>query len=90
MSTITTHSYCVVKDHDFVVGDKMDVVSHFVSWRIDKDRQLWYKMKGYQDVKGFSYDTDWTHTDMIKDAVDFLFNKLKKTPGYKVFRDIRF
>jgi hypothetical protein len=88
MPTITTHSYCVVKDNDFAVGDKMDVVSHFVSWRIDADRQLWYKIKGRIEVKGFFYGEDWTHTDMIKDAIDFLFNKLKKTPGYKVFRNI--
>lgn len=90
MPTITTHSYCVVKDNDFAVGDKMDVVSHFVSWRIDADRQLWYKIKGRIEVKGFSYGEDWTYTNMIKDVIDFLFNKLRETPGYKVFRDIGF
>lgn len=88
MGTITTYSYCVVKDGKAFEGSKEDIINQIFTWGFEKN-QLFAKCKGFKEALYHSYKEDWMAGERYKDAIQFLFGKLKDF-GYKNYRDIGF
>lgn len=64
---------------DFVAADSKDViVNALFTFRLAEDRTLFAKMKGYDEESHHSYGSDYTDAEAIKDAVNFLFDRLTR------------
>lgn len=81
-----TKSLCVTKEHEFYLGDtKESILIQCCDFRIDDNRQLYFKFKGCVEIKGHSYSKEFTGSEMYRDAVNFLWQKLPEF-GYHRFK----
>jgi len=85
--TITTISYCVVKEGKAFEGTKEGIVSQICTFKFDNKNQLVVQFKGFNPVVYHSYNSEFTEKEMYKDAIKFIFNKLKDY-GYHIYRNI--
>jgi hypothetical protein len=89
VGTVTTHSYCVVKDGKAFEGSRENILSQICKYRIDENRRVHVKFDGYTEVRLISYAEVFTYDEICKDMIEVIFSKLPNY-GYRIYRDIGF
>jgi len=79
--------YCAAKDGKAVVGGKMEIVLNICRFYFNENRTLFVKVDGYQLDKFHSYSNEYTTDEMVRDAVEHLFNRLNRW-GWQTFKMI--
>ena len=91
IGTITTRRHCVVneKTERFAVGTRREIIDRLVTWRIDSERRIVFRVPGYPEQTLHSYTEEWTQEEMEADAVKEIFRRLGDY-SFIHFRDIGF
>ncbi len=80
-------NYCVVKDNNFFVGTKEEIVHQVCSFHIDELRRLQVQFNGFNSETCCSYSKEYTDKEMYIDIIICLFNRIKRY-GYTMFQEV--
>lgn len=89
MGTITTYSWCAVKDGRAYKGSKEDILSQLSErWGIDSKRRLFIKWTDRKEVTILhGYTDEWEGNDLYQEMIKDLFGKLPQY-GFTIYRNI--
>lgn len=94
--SITTISWCLVKDTIAYTGTKSEIVHSLGKVDLNDENRIVYKMLGCYPITLNGYITKeeddingFTRNEMIADGVEVIFGKLTSCWGYKLYQQIR-